>query len=102
MRTLSFKVDGQKLSKDGDFSNIIRGSKRYLRCKFSFEGNDWDRHRLIAVFEVNDEEHAVLLNPDKTCLVPDEVTNASSIILYVVGVLRDEKIVTNKELIEQR
>ena len=102
MRTLSFKVNGQKLSKDGDFSNIIRGSKRYLQCKFCFEGNDWIRHRLIAVFEANGEEHAVLLRPDKTCLVPDEATDASSIVLTVVGVLGDEIIVTNNELIEQR
>lgn len=102
MRILSFTVDGQKLSKDGDFSNIIHGSKGYLKCKFSFNGNDWNRHKLIAVFRAKEEEYAVLLRPDRTCMVPDEVTDEPSFKLELVGVLNDEKITTNKELIEQR
>ena len=102
MRILSFTVDGQKLSKSGDFSNIVRGSKGYLQCKFSFEGNDWDRHKVIAVFTTNDDESAIRLNPDKTCMVPDEVTDAPNFKMELVGVLGDKKITTNKEIIEQR
>ena len=34
MRTLLFEVNGQSLSKVGDFSGIIRGSKQYLKCEF--------------------------------------------------------------------
>lgn len=102
MRTLSFTIDGQKLSKNGDFSNIIRGSKGYLKCEFSFNGNDWDKHKLIAVFRTKEKECAVLLNPDRTCMVPDEVTDSSSFTLEMVGVSSNKKILTNKELIEQR
>ena len=105
MRILSFTVDGQKLSKNGDFSNIIRGSKGYLKCKFSFNGNDWSKHRVIAVFRVHDnEEYAVLLNHDGTCMVPDEVTDGAYFKMELVGVSSDKTITitTNKELVEQR
>lgn len=34
MRTLLFEVNGQSLSKVGNFSGIIRGSKQYLKCEF--------------------------------------------------------------------
>lgn len=38
MRTLEFVVKGQKMIKkaDCDFTNIIAGSKGYLRAKFYF------------------------------------------------------------------
>ena len=32
MRNLSFNVSGQKLSKEGDFDNIVVGSKGYLKA----------------------------------------------------------------------
>ena len=33
MRILNFKINGQKLEKTGDFSGIIRGSRKYLKCR---------------------------------------------------------------------
>ena len=40
MRTLQFKVDGQNLSKDGDFSGLIAGTKGYLYAEYNFDG-EW-------------------------------------------------------------
>lgn len=102
MRILSFTVNGQKLSKNGDFSNIIGGSKGYLKCKFDFEGSDWNRHIAVAVFKTKNNECAVRLSADRTCIVPDEVTNSTSFKIELIGVSGDKKIITNKELIEQR
>lgn len=37
MRTLQFKVSGQSLSKDGNFSGIVAGTKGYLWLYFDFD-----------------------------------------------------------------
>lgn len=102
MRDLNFEVDGQALRKVGDFSGIIRGSKKYLRCVFSYKGTDWSNMRAIAVFEYNGNEYAVAVQKDGTCVVPDEVTDESYFKVFLVGVTgNDRKIITNKELINQ-
>ena len=38
MRILQFKVTGQNLSKDGDFSGIVAGTKGYLYTAYNFDG----------------------------------------------------------------
>lgn len=102
MRDLNFEVDGQSLRKVGDFSGIIRGSKKYLRCVFSYKGIDWSNMRAIAVFEHNGNEYAVVIQKDGSCMVPDEVTDGSYFKVSVVDVSgKNKKITTNKELINQ-
>lgn len=101
MRELNFTVDKQKLSKVGNFYNIVKGSKGFLKCRFNFEGTDWMNHKAIAVFESNGEESAVWLNSDMTCMVPDEVTDGSYFKVKMVGVNHDSTITTNKLVISQ-
>lgn len=102
MRDLNFEVDGQSLRKVGDFSGIIRGTKNYLKCHFSFEDNDWFGLRKIAVFENQGEPSAVMLERDNTCQVPNEVTDGTYFKVSIVGISgKDKKIITNKELINQ-
>ena len=101
MRTLNFNIENQKLKKDGDFSGIIRGSKQYLRCFFSFDGDTWNGLRKIAVFENLNGEHAVDLSRDGSCIVPDEVTDGSFFRVKMVGIGKNTKIFTNKELVCQ-
>lgn len=103
MRILQFKAKGQMLKKFGEFSNIIRGSKKYLKCEFDFD-DEWNVYFIkIAVFEISDNEYAVPIDRTNTCFVPDQVTDYACFKLHVVGVTRDKtaKIVTNKELITQ-
>lgn len=38
MRVLQFQINGQKLSKDGDFSELIAGTKGYLYAAYNFDG----------------------------------------------------------------
>ena len=101
MRELNFTVDKQKLSKVGNFYNIVKGSKGFLKCRFNFEGTDWMNHKAIAVFESNGEESAVWLNSDMTCMVPDEVTDGSYFKIKMIGVNDKRRILTNKILISQ-
>lgn len=41
MRILQFRINRQKLSKDGDFSGLIAGTKGYLYTAYNFDG-EWD------------------------------------------------------------
>lgn len=100
MRTLQFNVNGQKLSKDGDFSEIVKGSKQYLKCQFDFS-EDWHGYKLIAVFVKDEKEAPVLIERDRTCLVPDEVTDDAFFKLWILGAKGSSRITTNKILIEQ-
>lgn len=40
MRILQFKAAGQSLSKDGDFSGLIAGTKGYLYAAYNFD-REW-------------------------------------------------------------
>lgn len=104
MRTLNFKINGQRLSKDGDFSNIIKGTKGYLKCAFKTDDKDWINCRIIAVFETPNYEDAVVLKADNTCVIPDKITDSDYFRLHVVGTKTGDNnymIITNKELISQ-
>lgn len=101
MRTLKFEVAGQKLTKIGDFSNIVKGSKQYLKCEFSFDRTEWLKHKVVAIFEQDGNEYPVaVLN--STCMIPDEVTDSSFFKVRLIGVRNECHINTNKVLIEQR
>lgn len=103
MRILDFKIKNQRLSKNGDFSNIVRGTKNYLKCRFDMEDADWFGVRKIAVFENGGEECAVALERDNTCEVPNEVTDKSYFKVKLVGVKMGKiTLITNKALINQR
>lgn len=99
MRELNFNVTGQKLIKNGNFQNIIKGTKGYLQCKFVFD-IEWTKLKKIAVFESNNIEQAVVLKND-TCLVPDEITKYSCFKVRIVGILGNKRVITNRELIIQ-
>ena len=92
MRTLQFLVVEQSLTKSGDFSNIVKGTKGYLKCSFGFKGTSWIGVKAIAV----------KIDANGTCLVPDEVTDFDHFKVCVHGFKNTYKIVTNKSLVEQR
>ena len=72
MRILPFKVTGQNLSKDGDFSGIVAGTKGYLHTEYNFD-SEWDGCKKAAVFSRYDKEYPVPIVNGK-CAVPDEIT----------------------------
>lgn len=97
MRTLNFIVESQALRKNGDFSNIVAGTKNYLVCGFSFNDADWKKALKVAVFDDNIPKPI----ENDFCYVPDEVTSKKSFKFYVIGKIGSTTIKTNQILVEQ-
>lgn len=101
MRLLQFNVTSQCVHKDPDcdFSNIVAGTKNYLRAKFTFS-KEWDGCAKAASFWRGENEYAVLLVND-TCDIPDEVLTGATFRVSVTGQRGDYVITTNKILVRQ-
>lgn len=99
MRTLQFKVTGQNLSKSGDFSGIVAGTKGYLRLYFDFDP-EWAGCKKAVIFSRYDREQALpVINGG--CPVPDEITEHKRWKVYLVGVKDGYRIITNEVEVRQ-
>ena len=94
MRILQFRINGQKLSKDGDFSGLIAGTKGYLYAAYNFD-REWDRCKKAAVFSRYDKEYPVPIINSKWA-VPDEITACKRWKIYLVGEIKGYRITTNE------
>lgn len=99
MRTLQFKVAGQSLSKNGDFSGLVAGTKGYLYAAYNFDG-EWDDCKKAAVFVRYEKEYPVPIMNGK-CRVPDEITGYKRWKVYLVGVKDGYRITTNEVEVRQ-
>lgn len=102
-RILEFDVNKQRLTKKKscDFSNIVAGSVGYLKAKFFFSQDEWDECKKAASFWLDEEETAVLLDDNNTCLIPSAVLMAEKFYVSVTGVRTNYKITTNKTKVKQ-
>lgn len=100
MRTLSFVVDKQNLSKHGDFDGLVAGTKGYLHAWFRFS-NDWAGSKRVAVFTCDKGTYPMLITGG-TCVIPDEVTACSTFKVHVVGRRGDEDLKSSRVTIIQR
>ena len=96
MRTLEFVVKGQKMIKkaDCDFTNIIAGSKGYLRAKFYFESDEWKDSKKVAGFWSGGQEFAAFLDDD-SCLIPEEALTRYYFLVRVTGIKGYQRIKTS-------
>nr|DAJ42823.1 MAG TPA: hypothetical protein [Caudoviricetes sp.] len=96
MRTLEFVVKGQKMIKkaDCDFTNIIAGSKGYLRAKFYFESDEWKDSKKVAGFWSGGQEFAAFLDDD-SCLIPEEALTRYYFLVQVTGIKGYQRIKTS-------
>ena len=101
MRILDFAINGQNLRRKGDFSGIVRGSKNYLRCRFNFEGSDWNGCKVAALFESNETVFPTTIDSNRTCTIPDEITDLSTFKIKIIGRKDNYQIVTNNLIICQ-
>lgn len=99
MRILQFKVAGQNLSKDGDFSGIVAGTKGYLHTEYNFD-SEWDGCRKAAVFVRYGKEYQVPIVNNR-CEVPEEVTGSNVWRVYLVGERKGYRITTNEVEVRQ-
>lgn len=97
MKTLYFKVSGQKLEAVDIPNNLIKGTKNYIQCAFSFEGQDWTGCKVVAEF--NDGLAVPVV--DYICDVPDEAAARQYIKFRLIGVKDNYRIVTNNIIVKQ-
>lgn len=102
MRTLKFNVEGQRLKKDPacNFSGIVKGSKGYLQCSFSFS-REWAGCKVAASFWGYDKELDAAAVVHGVCQIPDSVTDFRRLGISLTGVKDGYCITTNKIWIEQ-
>lgn len=97
MKTLYFRASGQKLEATDIPNDLIKGTKNYLQCAFSFEGQDWTGCKVVAEF------NGSLAVPvtDYICNVPDEAAAKQYFKLRLIGVKDEYRIITNEVIVKQ-
>lgn len=101
MRTLKFGINAQKIAKDPlcDFSDIVAGTKNYLKAQFSFSG-EWDGCILVASFWRGNKEYAKRII-DNECIIPSEVLTGATFKVSVSGRRDNYSITTDKVTVRQ-
>lgn len=101
MRTLKYKVQGQKIIRDNtcDFSNIVRGTNNYINLIFEWD-EDWkNKAKVISLRNAEGIETNFAFR--ENVLLPEVVTNGSMFSFVLYGKDAVEKIQTNREYVEQ-
>ena len=101
MRTLEFSVKSQKLRRasSSSFSNIVRGSKNFLKAIFSFS-DEWASMNKVVLFSTDKcKEYVALRNNE--CMIPDKITESLVFKVRVIGVNGDQKVSTTELTIRQ-
>lgn len=94
MRTLLYKVVGQRLMPMGDHTGLIIGTEGYLQARFEFN-MDWEGCKKVVSFYYNDDERAELIDENCTCMIPAEVLTNTTFKMRVEGRKQDYRILTN-------
>lgn len=104
MRTLKFIVNGQIIKQDPncDFTNLIPGTKGYLRAEFSFSP-EWNNCVKVASFwsAVDKEYPPQVLKDGISCMIPPEALTKYAFKVGVVGKGPNLKLTTNKTAVTQ-
>lgn len=98
MRVLKFKVSGQTLEPVDIPSDIVPGTKGYLRCEFSTLGESaWTGCDLIAEF--NNSEAVRVRNG--RCAIPDSISSRSIFKVKLYGIRGSGyRVVTNDLIVK--
>lgn len=102
MRILDFNVSGQKIQKNTncDFTDIVAGSKGYLRARFDFS-TDWAGCKKVAVFISHGQEYPVAIISG-ICEIPADALVAKTVKVYIIGRRPGFEISTNTIIFEQK
>ena len=100
MKELRFRVDGQTLKAEEEYTGIMRDSHRYLRFVFSF-CREWANYKkVVQVKDANGKEYNAYNTPDGVVL-PQEITGTSRLYITVYGSNGKTTVKTNTVTIEQ-
>lgn len=105
-RVLFYNINGQVLSEkpDGDYSNIVKGTKNYLYASFDFD-KSWNG--LYQVLEASNEydfknSDAVAIK-NNVAMIPNSITDKKEIYIRVHGQNKlNQQICTNAIMIKQK
>ena len=104
-RILEFDINKQRMTKKRscDFSHIVAGTAGYLKAKFYFSKDEWEKCRKAASFWVEDQEYAELLDENNMCTIPKEVLTGRIFEVSVSGrndeyVIRSNKVKVRQEV----
>lgn len=100
MRNLYFRVDGQELKPEEQYTGIMRGSHRYLNLMFEF-GREWANYKkVVSVKDVEGNEYNAVITR-RGVLLPREVTGTSRLYITVYAKEGETTVKTNTVTIEQ-
>lgn len=101
MRTLSFNIRSQQITKDPqcNFTGLVAGTRNYLEACFSFSP-EWQDCILVASFWRGNKEYAVRIQDNK-CDIPFEVLTGRAFSVSVTGQRGDYRITTNRVYVRQ-
>ena len=101
MMVLHFKTQGQRLELTTAKRPVAKSKRGYLHCVFDLD-SEWDGAVVaVSFFEKSGVEHAVLLDSERECPVPDEVTDDNLFRVSLTGNVEGHKITTNKVTVIQ-
>lgn len=104
MRTLVFKVDGQKLyaNSPSDISGLVAGTSGYIKVKFLFS-EDWNECvKVVAFNAVSGEEFEPRkLDSENSCYIPDDALQYHEFEMKVLGKSKNYTITTRPIRIRQ-
>lgn len=101
MKTLSFIVNGQNLTKKEKFETVSM-TVGYLEAKFEFATDDWASTTKTAIFKSGDITKSVVLEND-SCMIPDDILKNTGLIYVSVYGEKDDayRITTSIEMFRQ-
>lgn len=104
MRTLKFIVEDQIVKPDPncDFSDLVPGTRGYLKAEFSFS-KAWDGYIKVAGFfsMMGREYKPQILKDGKTCVIPAEACAKPQFRIQVLGKRGTDVLTTNKLAVNQ-
>lgn len=98
MRTLKYKVVGQRLRPIGDHTGLVAGTEGYLLASFAFDSS-WDGCKIVASFSPEGRD-AVVLNGGM-CVIPAQALIGSTFEVRVEG-RRDNYSIRTNPVIERQ
>lgn len=103
MRTLRFIVNDQIIKQDEtcDFSDIVSGTKGYLKAEFIFSPKWIGCAKVAAFYSPMGTEYQPQILNGNTCIIPEEATKRNTFKIQILGKKRDFTITTNKLEVRQ-
>lgn len=101
MRELKFIVNGMNMEKSNecDFSNIVKGTKGYLKAVFDLS-DEWKDCSIAASFFQNGKEYPRMLIGNE-CTIPEQALKDNCFFVQLTGMKENFTIKTIKVLINQ-